>query len=56
MIFYRELENQNLNKYKKEVVKHRLIDLEWLDFSAKRWNNSKLPSYHANVFNVPSEY
>ena len=23
MIFYRELENQNLNKYKKEVVKHK---------------------------------
>ena len=34
----------------------RLTDVEWPNFSAKRLNNPKLPWFHANLSNVPSEY
>ena len=36
MIFYRELEYQNFNKYEKKWSNIRLTDLELLNFHAKR--------------------
>ena len=44
MIFYRELEYQNYNKYKKRKRSQiKLTDLESFNFPAERNNNLKLP-------------